>query len=68
MLQSMFKQPKAPKPQELPKETPTPTVDQAANNAEEANRLRRRKGRRGYMMSREGGTGPTTATKTALGQ
>jgi hypothetical protein len=68
MLRSMFKQPKAPKPQELPKETPTPTVDQAANNAEEANRLRRRKGRRGYMLSRNDAVPPTTATKTALGQ
>jgi hypothetical protein len=68
MLSSMFKQPKAPKPQELPKETPTPTVDQAANNAEEANRLRRRKGRRGYMLSRNDAAPPTTATKTALGQ
>lgn len=68
MMRSMFKQPKAPKPQELPKETPTPTVDQAANNAEEANRLRRRKGRRGYMLSRNDGAAPVTATKTALGQ
>lgn len=68
MLRSMFKMPKAPKQQPMPTETPTPTVDQAAQRAEEANRLRRRKGRQQFMVSRQGGVAPTVATKTLTGQ
>lgn len=70
MLSSMFKQPKAPKPQELPKETPTPTIDQAANNSEDQLRLRRRKGRAAYMLQKQGTqqVAPTVGTKTLTGQ
>lgn len=53
MLRSMFKQPKAPKPQKLPEATPTPTVDEAANRAEEDMRGRRRRGRSQYMLSKK---------------
>lgn len=70
MLSSMFKQPKAPKPQELPKETPTPTVDQAAQNSEDQLRMRRRKGRNAYMLQKQGAQSvpPTVGTKTLTGQ
>lgn len=69
MLRSMFKMPKAPKPQQLAQETPTPTVDQAAQRAEESNRMRRRKGRQQFMVSRQAGNvAPTVATKTLTGQ
>lgn len=71
MLQSMFKQPKAPKPQTLPEATPTPTIDQAAQNAEDQLRMNRRKGRGKYMLTPKTGTAavaPTVGTKTLVGQ
>lgn len=70
MMRSMFKQPKAPKPQKLPESTPTPTVDQAAQRAEEDNRMRRRKGRKAYLLRPQGGasSGASVATKTLTGQ
>jgi len=71
MLQSMFKQPKAPKPIEMPKETPTPTVDQAAQNAEDQLRMNRRRGRGRYMLTPKSGASsvaPTVGTKTLVGQ
>lgn len=70
MLASMFKQPKPPKPQTLPEATPTPTIDQAAQNAEEQLRLRRRKGRNAYMLkpSSTSSVAPTVGTKTLVGQ
>lgn len=72
MMRSMFKQPKAPKPQEMPKDTPTPTVDEAANRAEEDMRGRRRKGRNAYMLSKKGGRSfadvGASAVKTLTGQ
>lgn len=52
MLRSMFKQPKAPKPQKMPEQVATPTVDEAANRAEDDVRMRRRKGRSAYMLSK----------------
>lgn len=71
MLQSLFKQPKAPKPVEMPKETPTPTVDQAAQNAEDQLRMNRRRGRGKYLLTAKSGTAsvaPTVGTKTLTGQ
>lgn len=70
MLRSMFKQPKAPKPQALPEQVPTPTIDQAANRAEDDVRMRRRKGRSAYMLRKEGSSNaaPRVATKTLTGQ
>lgn len=69
MLKSMFKMPKAPKPAELPKNTPTPTIDQAAQLAEEQNRLRRRRGRQNYMLAQRDQVGPpSVGTKTLVGQ
>jgi len=70
MLASMFKQPKPPKPQTLPESTPTPTVDQAAQNAEDQLRMNRRRGRGKYMLTPKAGASvaPTVGTKTLTGQ
>lgn len=70
MMRSMFKMPKAPKPAKMPAEQPTPTIDQAAQQAEEQNRMRRRKGRGAYMLNRQstGAGSPAVATKTLTGQ
>lgn len=74
MLRSMFKQPKAPKPVEAPNQpqqtTPTPTIDQAAQIAEEDKRYRRRRGRQAYMLRDNQQTlgQPNVATKTLTGQ
>lgn len=73
MLRSMFKNPKPPQQQTVPNQpqqaTPTPTIDQAAQLAEEQNRLRRRKGRQQYMLTRPQQVAtPTVATKTLTGQ
>jgi hypothetical protein len=68
MLKSMFKMPKAPKPQELPKEQPTPTIDQAAQRAEDEMRMRRRKGRNQYMLTKSQSVGaPNVGQKTLTG-
>lgn len=68
MLKSMFKMPKAPKPQQLPEAQPTPTIDQAAQRAEDEMRLRRRKGRSQYMLTRTQSIGsPNVGQKTLTG-
>ncbi len=68
-MTSMFRRPKNPKPVALPEATPTPTIDQAAQNAEDQLRTRRRKGRTSYMLAqREGGMAqPNVGTKTLSG-
>lgn len=68
MMRSMFKMPKAPKPQQMPAEQPTPTIDQASQQAEEQNRMRRRKGRGAYVLSRQSAGTPNSAAKTLTGQ
>lgn len=58
-----------PPPVRLP--DPPPTVDQASINAEEGDRLRRRKGRSAYIFGgKEAGqmAAPTAASKTLTGQ
>lgn len=71
-IKSMFSRPKAPKAntveQEGPQATPTPTIDQAAQAAEDAMRLRRRRGRQAYRLSQPGQPAPNVATKTLVGQ
>lgn len=67
-ITSMFRRPKNPKPQALPEATPTPTIDQASQNAEEQLRLRRRKGRASFMLRRDGDMAqPNVGTKTLTG-
>lgn len=70
---SMFKKPKAPQPATMPNQpqqaTATPTIDQAAQRAEEEQRMRRRRGRQQYMLTRKAEMGaPTVGTKTLVGQ
>lgn len=50
-------------------ETPqAPTIDQAAQNAEDQNRLMRRRGRRAYVKTPQQGLGqPAVGTKTLVG-
>lgn len=71
MMRSLFKNPSRPQPQTMPNQpeqsTPTPTIDQAAQRAEDDMRLRRRRGRQQYMVRQEPGT-PGVATKTLTGQ
>jgi hypothetical protein len=57
-----FLAPKAPKAAPIVLPDPPPTVDVASNNADEANRLRRRKGRSNYIF------GGATASPTPVGQ
>jgi hypothetical protein len=72
-VKSMFKRPKAPAnnttivQQEV---TPTPTIDQASQNAEDEMRLRRRKGRQRYIntQGQQNIATPTVGTKTLVGQ
>lgn len=72
MLRSIFKTPKAPKQQEMPnqqgQQSQTPTIDQAAQRAEDEMRLRRRRGRQAYMVRRGDTAQPTVGTKTLTGQ
>jgi hypothetical protein len=60
------KMPPPPKPIEMPK---TPVVDQAALNREQADMLRRRKGRAATIMSDSSGDvgSGSVATKSLLG-
>lgn len=66
----LFKRPKAPQITQVTQEaTPTPTVDQAAQNAEDELRLRRRKGRSQYQLTQPGSlAAPTVGTKQLTGQ
>ena len=72
MLRSIFKTPKAPKQQEMPnqqgQQSQTPTIDQAAQRAEDEMRLRRRRGRQAYMVRGSNATQPAVGTKTLTGQ
>lgn len=48
--------------------TPTPTIDQAAQNAEDEMRLRRRRGRNAYIKTNPQTLGqPNVGTKTLTG-
>lgn len=69
-VKSIFKRPKAPQTTVVTQEAqPTPTVDQAAQNAEDEMRLRRRKGRARYNLSKgQNVSAPTVGTKTLVGQ
>lgn len=71
-VKSIFKRPKAPQAQVVTQEvqqTPTPTIDQAAQNAEDEMRLRRRKGRQRYQLTQgqSNVSTPNVGTKTLLG-
>lgn len=73
VVKSIFSRPKAPKITQVTQEAvPTPTIDQASQNAEDDMRLRRRKGRSAYNLSRQGGMGapaaPNVGVKTLTGQ
>lgn len=73
VVKSIFSRPKAPKITQVTQESvPTPTIDQASQNAEDDMRLRRRKGRAAYNLSRQGGMGapaaPNVGVKTLTGQ
>lgn len=67
---SMFKRPKAPKiTQVVQEQVQAPTIDQAAQSAEDELRLRRRRGRQQYRMTNPQTLGqPNVATKTLTGQ
>lgn len=72
VVKSIFSRPKAPKITTVTQETtPTPTIDQATQKAEDDMRLRRRRGREKYNLSRQGGQGapaaPNVGTKTLTG-
>lgn len=74
MMRSMFKNPAKPKDQPVPNQpqqaTQTPTIDQASMQAEEQQRLRRRRGRWAYMFTQRQPSGDSgaVATKTLTGQ
>lgn len=72
VVKSIFSRPKAPKITQVTQESvPTPTIDQASQNAEDDMRLRRRRGRAAYNVSRNGGNSspaaPVVGTKTLTG-
>jgi hypothetical protein len=73
-LKKAFTLPKRPKPQQQPNQpdqsTATPTIDQAAQLAEDDMRLRRRRGRASYMLSKpqQMQGQPTVGQKTLTGQ
>ncbi len=69
LVKSMFSRPKAPKITQVTQETtPTPTIDQASQNAEADLRLRRRRGRQSMIKTRPGDVAaPNVGTKTLLG-
>jgi hypothetical protein len=62
--------PKVVKPAPVKLPDPPPTIDQAAQNAEANDRLRKRKGRSAYIFGGNSGALSTTAvgTKTLTGQ
>lgn len=61
---------KAPKITQVVQEVPqAPTIDQASQNAEDQNRMRRRRGRQQYIRTSPQGIGqPNVGTKTLTGQ
>jgi len=72
-VKSIFKRPKAPANNTTivqQQTTPTPTIDQAAQTAEDEMRLRRRKGRQRYNLTRgqQNIATPTVGQKTLVGQ
>ncbi len=69
MVKSIFSRPKAPKITQVTQETtPTPTIDMAAQRAEDDLRLRRRRGRQSMIKTRaQDVAAPSVATKTLLG-
>lgn len=69
-ITSMFKRPKAPQITQVTQEqVQAPTIDQAAQNAEDELRLRRRRGRAQYRLSNQQTLGqPNVGTKTLTGQ
>lgn len=70
-VKSMFgRGQKAPKITQVVQEVPqAPTIDQAAQNAEDQNRLRRRRGRQQYVRTSPQTIGqPNVGTKTLVGQ
>lgn len=69
-VKSMFgRGQKAPKITQVVQEVPqAPTIDQAAQNAEDQNRLRRRRGRQQYVRTSPQTIGqPNVGSKTLLG-
>lgn len=68
-VKSMFSRPKAPQITQVTQETtPTPTIDMAAQRAEDDLRLRRRRGRAAMVKTQPGQVAsPNVATKTLLG-
>jgi hypothetical protein len=61
---------KAPQITQVVQEVPqAPTIDQASQNAEDTNRMRRRRGRQSYVKTSPQSIGaPNVGTKTLLGQ
>lgn len=70
LVKSMFSRPKAPAITQVTQQnTPTPTIDQAAQNAEDDLRLRRRRGRASMVKTQRADVAsPNVATKTLVGQ
>lgn len=68
-VKSMFSRPKPPKITQVVQETPqAPTIDQAAQQAEDQMRLRRRRGRAAYTKTNPQSLGqPNVGTKTLTG-
>lgn len=70
-VKKIFSRPKAQSAQQVTQQiqqTPTPTIDQAAQNAEDEMRMRRRKGRRAYQTGASQAAPPVTGQKSLLGQ
>lgn len=64
-----MKTPKAPKQEPIKMPDPPPQVDQAAKNAEDNDRLRRRRRNASYVFGGRADTGPiNSASKSLLGQ
>lgn len=64
-MTTLFSSPKAPN---IPAPVPPPTIDQASVNAEQADRLRQRKGRLSTLLTPDQPeTGANVAAKSLLG-
>ena len=62
-----MKTPKVPKQQTPQPAPPPPTIDEAQRNADEADKLRRRKGRLATVFAGQRGGATAVATKTLTG-
>ena len=63
-----FLAPKMPKMPEPKEPTPPPSIDEAKANADQANRLRKRKGRKDYIFAGRNDGASNVGTKKLTGE